>query len=276
MQPPSPLAPQPLAPRPSPEAPLAPPRPGFFGAATYPFRGLGYLFTTPASWPLAAVPVVVASLIIGALSWLSIAELPHLAGALLPDHHGRVMAVVGVALKVAFALAGVVLAIIVGGALAQPLSGPALEALVRRRERDLGLPPRPNSPFLLDVYRSARSAAIGLLALPIAFALTLVELLVPGSSVVIIPLKLIVTGVFVSWDLLDYPLSVRGLGMRQRLAFLGEHRAEVLGFGVALAVVFLVPCAQLLLLPAGVVGATQLICSLEARRAHQTSPSTSR
>jgi CysZ protein len=226
--------------------------------AKAPWQGLWFLFTTPESWPFAAVPVTVALTIFGFLSYLSVSFLPAAVQRALPPGEAWYTRLGSGLLAVLATIAAIVAAFLLGMVLAQPLSGPALERLVRLRERELGIRERPSTSFLMDAWRSLRSALLGTLALPVLLGLTLVELFVPGSSVVILPLKILVTGVFVAWDILDYPLSVRGYRLRDRLRFLAAHKGACLGFGVSLAVVLLVPCMQLLLLPGAVVGATAL------------------
>ncbi|HLM76574.1 MAG TPA: hypothetical protein VK459_27920, partial [Polyangiaceae bacterium] len=65
------------------------------------------------------------------------------------------------------------------------------------------------------------------------------------------------------WDLCDYPLSIRGVGVGERVAFFGRNIKAVLGFGVGLALVSLVPCLIVLVLPAGVAGAARLVVGIE-------------
>lgn len=238
-------------------------RVGFFGAAAAPWQGLWLIVRTPAAWPLAAVPIAIATVLIVAIAALSIGLVPRVVG----DAVGATATWWGGAFKVLLeimaVIAGLVLALVAGALLAQPLSSPALERLIRLTEASLGLPPRAKTSFWLDAWRSLRGALIGLSAVPIVLALTAIELAVPGSSWVVLPLKLFVSGLLVSWDLLDYPLGVRDLRLRDRLAWMGAHKAEVIGFGLSLACVFLVPCLQLVLLPAGVVGATLLVRAIE-------------
>ena len=234
-------------------------RAGFFDGAKAPFQGLWFLLTNPDTWPFAAVPVSIGLSIFAFFSYLSVRFLPEAVGRAVPAGEAWYSRLGSGVLVVLATVAAVVAAFFLGMVLAQPLSGPALERLVRLRERALGLPERPRTSFSMDAWRSLRSALLGTLALPALLVLTLVEIFVPGSSVVVLPLKILITGVFVAWDILDYPLSVRGLGLRQRLAFIRTHKPVLLGFGLALAVVLLLPCMQLLLLPAAVVGATALV-----------------
>lgn len=232
---------------------------GFLDGAKAPFQGLWFVCTNPDSWPFAMVPIAVALTIFSGLSYVSVRYIPSaVQRALPPGDLWYTELGIGV-LAVLATVAAVVLSFLLGLVLAQPLSGPALERLVRLRERDLGVRERPSTSFLMDAWRSLRSALLGTLALPLLLVLTMIELLVPGSSVVILPLKILVTGVFIAWDILDYPLSVRGYRLRDRLRFLGAHKAVALGFGVALAVAVLIPCMQLLLLPGAVAGATALL-----------------
>jgi CysZ protein len=104
------------------------------------------------------------------------------------------------------------------------------------------------------------SLAVGL---PLVAGLTVVGLLVPAAAVVTLPLKFVVSAILVAWDLLDYPLGRRGLGVGARLRWFGAHMGAVLGFGSFAAVVLFIPCAGLLLLPVGVAGATALVVRAE-------------
>lgn len=242
-------------------------RAGFFDGAKAPFQGLWFLLANPHTWPFAAVPVSLGITIFAFFSYLSVRFLPDAVGRAAPAGDAWYAQIGSGVLVVMATVVAIVAAFFLGMVLAQPLSGPALERLVRLRERALGLPERPRTSFSTDAWRSLRSALLGTLALPLLLALTLVEILVPGSSVVVLPLKILVAGVFVAWDILDYPLSVRGFGLRQRIAFVRTHKPILLGFGLALAVVLLVPCMQLLLLPAAVVGATALVHRIDEEAA---------
>ena len=77
------------------------------------------------------------------------------------------------------------------------------------------------------------------------------------------PLKLLLGALGVAWGLFDYPLTLRGIGARQRLRFMSQHFAVVLGFGSAFSLVFWLPCFGLLMLPVGVAAATQLYWEIE-------------
>lgn len=162
-------------------------------------------------------------------------------------------------------LLGVVLSAFIGLSLAQPLAGPALEQLVRRREAALGADPKPATSFLADMWRSLQSLLIGYaVGLPLLALLFAVSLLVPAAVVITVPAKLLVAAGTMAWDICDYPMSVSGLPVRARLALLWRYRAAVGGIGLGLAIGALVPCGALLLLPAGVAGAAQLIHEIEA------------
>jgi CysZ protein len=240
-----------------------PPRVGFWGAAAAPWRGLGFLITTPRAWPLAAVPMLVSMALISGLSLLSIFAVPALVSHVIGPTETWYGTFGRWVVQILAALAGLIIALLSGMFLAQPLSGVALERLVRLRESSLGITARPKTSLWLDIWRSGRGALIGLIGVAIVLALTLVEIFVAGSTIFVLPIKIFISGLFVSWDLLDYPLSVRDFRLRDRIAWVFTHKREVVGFGSSLALVFLVPCAQLLLLPAGVAGATELVLRSE-------------
>jgi CysZ protein len=68
----------------------------------------------------------------------------------------------------------------------------------------------------------------------------------------------------VGWDVVDYPLSVRGVGLRARLHFVARNLPAVFGLAVGVAAVALLPCGLLLVLPVGVAGATRLVHEIHA------------
>lgn len=178
-----------------------------------------------------------------------------------------------VLLQIFASIVFIILSVLVGLGLAQPASGPALEAIVRRTEKKLGYPEHPPTPFLTDVARSAGSAALGVGgALTVVIALTLLGF-IPGAIIVTVPLKIIATAFFLAWDVIDYPLSVRGVKLGQRLAFVAKNFKAVAGFAVGLGLVALVPCGFLLILPIGVVGATALVAPLAGSSAPSPSDS---
>jgi CysZ protein len=147
--------------------------------------------------------------------------------------------------------------------LAPVLSAPALEHLVRAREAELGGGQRPR-PSLWFELKCGLEAQLGglLLGAPLWLIYWLVALLLPGAALLLLPLQALPLALGLAWNLLDYPLTLRGIRLRARWALLRQRPAPVLGFGFALALLTLIPGAALLLLPAGVVGATQLVWRL--------------
>ena len=63
--------------------------------------------------------------------------------------------------------------------------------------------------------------------------------------------------------LFDYPLTLRGIGSRERFRFMSRHFSVVLGFGCAFSLVFWLPCLGILMLPVGAAAATQLYWEIE-------------
>jgi CysZ protein len=254
MHPPS--SPQELAPRGG-----GPSRPGFAAGVRAFFGGFASIAGDPGAWPLAAVPVLVALTLIGLLGWVAVAVVPAQVEALLGPQTGRALPLLLQILATGLTL---LVAVLAGFALAQPLSGPALERIVRRIEHRLGAPAWPDTSFLDDILRSLQSVVVSFaFGLPILAALVLVNLIFPPAVVVTIPLKLAVAALLLAWDLCDYPLSLRGVPIGARVAFLRRNAGATLGFGFGLALLGLVPCLLVLVLPAGVAGAARLVVDLE-------------
>jgi CysZ protein len=234
---------------------------GFFAGVRAVFGGIGFVVSSPRVWGFAAVPVFVAALLFFGLGALAVWGGHELAHRMLWDAGDGTWTTLGVwALRVLFYVLGVVVAFVVAISLAQPLSGFALEAIARRQELALGGKTWPDQPFVASTLRSLRVSVAALaVGLPILGLLALITFLAPPAGVVTIPLKFVVTGLLAVYDLVDYPLSLRGHGVRARLQFMKDEWWAVLGFGVTTAALLLIPGVGLFLLPFGVAGATRLV-----------------
>jgi uncharacterized protein involved in cysteine biosynthesis len=152
----------------------------------------------------------------------------------------------------------------VAAALAAPLSAPALERIVEAVERQLGAPPRVPLGWFRELacgFRSLFGAL--LLAGPLLVVVWALEVFVPVLAPITIPAHVIVTSLLVAWGLFDYPLTLRGVGFRERLRLVGENFACVLGFGLAFALLFWLPCCGVALLPVGAAAATRLTLQIK-------------
>jgi CysZ protein len=227
---------------------------GFLDGLKAFFGGIGFIVGRPSTWGWAMIPVVVAGVLFtgsaaGAI-W---------AGSRAAEHFVTNEAGVWT-LRILFGIVGVLLAFLVAISLAQPLSGFALDAIARRQELALGGRAWPDQPFFPSLLRSLRVTLTALVvSLPILAILSLVTLLFPPAAVVTIPLKVIVAGCAITYDFIDYPLGLRGEGVRSRASFLTTHFGATLGFGLAASAVLLIPGIGLLLLPFGVAGATRMV-----------------
>ncbi len=239
-------------------------RPGFSTGLRCLTGGLWWTITTPQVWGLVLVPMVLGVVLTVALAAVAVAVVPGFIGDAFGPTSSAWGSASGVALKVLGTLLAVMLSALVGFALAQPLSGPALEGIVRRQEAELGAPVRPGSSLAVEIWRSLQSLLVGyMFGIPALILLLALSLVLPYATVVLFPLKLLVAAFTVAWDLCDYPMSVRGLRMSVRVGTIFRHARAVLGFSLALALAALVPCLLFLLLPGGVAGAARLMWAVE-------------
>jgi CysZ protein len=237
-----------------------PTRTSFFDGISAPFAGALFIVRRPRSWPAASVPVLFAVLLAGVLIGLSFDWAgPALSELLLPDAQGGLERAAKGTLRWLGSAAAAFLSVLVAVALAPTLSAPALEHLVRLQESALGATPRPARGYWFEL-RCELEAQLWAWAVLIPFAVVLWVLgaLVPVLVPLLAPLNALLVSLAVAWNLLGYPLTLRGMRARARLSLMGENVFAVLGFGAAFAAASIVPGAALLLLPAGVVGATRL------------------
>jgi CysZ protein len=248
------------------QAPLARPlsRPGFFSGLASLLGGFGFIIARPNVWGLALVPVLIAFFVSAAFTETAISYVPKRLVALFGATSEVATAGAWVASVIVTALV-VVVGIFVALAITQPLSGPALNAIVRRVEWSLGITTRRKATSFYADWATGLGSLLLTIAfgLPIFALLFLINFVFPAAVVVTVPLKLVALALLVAWDLCDYPLSLRGIGLRARIRFARRHALALVGFGACLAVVTLVPFAFFLVLPAGVAGAAKLTVLLE-------------
>ncbi|MRG94896.1 EI24 domain-containing protein [Polyangium spumosum] len=265
----------PVAPLQSPPAALVTlERPGFSAGLKAVLGGYGYLFRTPDLWPLALVPTGIALVLVVVLGIVGVKLAPLLVALILKDPGtGALWTVLGVVLQVLSVVVMLVAALATSFALAKPLAGPALERMVRRAEADLGAPTWPEVSFFGDMWRALQSSLVALaFTLPIIVALGVLSLLFAPMSIVAFPLQLAVTALAGAWDLCDCPLSIRGVPVGERIDFVRRNIGAVMGFGFGLALLSFLPCALLIVLPAGVLGAARLVVTLERWEATKKLP----
>jgi CysZ protein len=162
------------------------------------------------------------------------------------------------------------LSLILAFVTAQPLSAPALESLVRAQEKQLKYPNRPEETFCASVWRSIRVAIVSIvISICIFLVLTSTEVFFPPAVIITTPLKILATALILAYDIIDYPLSLHLFGIRERTPWFKHYIWAAIGFGLAMEVIFLIPGAFLLLLPAGVCGATILVVAAERAQIDQ-------
>lgn len=243
-----------------------PPSPGFITGVRALFRGVRYILHTSQIWPYACVPALVLTLLLGAAAGSTARWVFPAIQAALPTGESAAGQALWVGTSGLLALGVFLLGASLAFALTPPLSSPALEHIVTLRERSLAVPERPPLGLLSEIWCGFRAQVFVLIGvLPVLVLLWLVELALPPLAVVTVPLKLVVTSLALAWNLLDYPLTLRGVRMRERYLLFTRFKGACLGFGAAFAVLFWIPCGcQIVLLPVGAAAAAELVWQLLA------------
>jgi CysZ protein len=226
--------------------------------------GINFILTTPSVWLHALVPALMVLVLACALSWLSIWSVGQAVSAFLGQTSGFWSTAGSWVLTILLDVAAVLFALLLAVILAQPLSVFALEAIVHAQERALGGPRRPRLTFLQSMLLSLRVALFTLAAvLPTYVLLLIVDIVFPPAMIVTVPLRLLFSAWLLAWSFLDYPLTLRGMGLQRRLRWITARPTAFTGFGLAWAFVLIFPGMALLLLPMGVAGATRLALAEE-------------
>lgn len=239
-------------------------------------EGVTFLRRERSLWPLAMVPILVATILVGLAVSLFVVRLDaiHAFGvSLLPVLEatdwwtwiwvgpGRLgiwlLGWLGVLIAFAFS-------VIAAQLVANLASAPFLDWLSQRVEAiaEGAAPPEcaDFSHLLIETLRSfsAELGRLGFLA-GIWAALALVGFVIPGAHLVTGPLLIVVTVLLLPLDYSGFALDRRQIPFRARRRWLWENLPTMSGFGGVAFVACLVPGLNLLMMPALVTAGTLLV-----------------
>ncbi|MFD4689804.1 EI24 domain-containing protein [Streptomyces sp. NPDC058463] len=173
-----------------------------------------------------------------------------------------------------FAL-GLFLAVVTFTAVTLLVGQPFYESLSEEVDRsEGGEVPESGLPLWRELWISAGDSVRILLRVALYGVLLFALGFIPVVGQTVVPaLGFCVTGYFLAQELTAVALQRRGMVLKDRLVMLRGRRMMVLGFGVPLALSFLVPFVAVLLMPGAVAGATLLARDLTATPAPAPAPS---
>lgn len=225
--------------------------------------GFAEILRTPRSLLLGALPALISSLLLlGALGWLVVSS-GELATSLTPfasDWSPPLRAALRTALSVVVVGTGGLLAAVSFIALTLLVGGPFYEAIAERAERCRGLEVGDDGAgWIRSTARGLRDSVV-LVLLAVAGAAVLLGLgFVPVLGQTVVPVLGVLFGAWMlSLEMVGLVFQRRGAGVRARHRALRAHRAATFGFGLPTYLLCLIPLAQLIVVPAAVVGGTLL------------------
>jgi CysZ protein len=232
-------------------------------------RGAAFLAARPRLWIWVAAPFVAAAALLAALIWVIVSQLDPWTDRLaarLPDWLSLAGGVIDVALTLLLLLGGYVVFIAVASMIAAPFNEKLSEVI----EEEVTGASGPASSVVVFVRELVRGLIHSVRRLVVYLA-TMVVLLLCGVLVPVVgPIIAVVAGGYVtarfaSYDAYDAVFARLGWPYRAKTDYLAVHRGRTLGLGAAIALLLLVPFANLVALSVGAAGAT--LAYLGGRRA---------
>lgn len=241
--------------------PSAPAR--FFTGVGYFWRGFAFWGKRPSIMALGAVPaLIVGALIVAAIVTLGffVDELVVWLTPFAEQWATAVRDTVRLAAGVAIMVAALLLVVVTFTAVTLAVGDPIFERIWLRAERDLGGFAGPvELPFWAGIRRAAASGLRLVGFTLVAGLIVFVIGLIPVAGTVLGPVcGWIVGGWAIARELLSRPVDSRDIDRRTERAMRASDRPMVLGFGLMVYVVFLVPFAAVVAMPVAVVGSTML------------------
>jgi uncharacterized protein involved in cysteine biosynthesis len=251
---------------------------GFFSGVGMLLRGFGFWGRRPRVMLLGLIPAaIVFAVILAGLIALGI-NLPGLIERVTPFANAWVdpwPAVVRGAVGVLAFGGAVVFAAITFTALTLAVGDPFYERIWRAVELEIGgeVPERG-----VGFWRSVRDSLV-LIGVGLVTAIGVgLSGFIPVVGAVLAPvLGVVLSGRLLALELSSRPFEARGIPASERRRLLRGRRAQVLGFGVATQLCFMVPLGAVFTMPAAVAGSTMLARSVldaSTTRAGSATPAT--
>jgi uncharacterized protein involved in cysteine biosynthesis len=146
-------------------------------------------------------------------------------------------------------------------------AGPFFGILAERTLVITGVLDRESLSIARWIASTIRLLIIGFLN---AMLLSIVSAMLFAASVVLPPSSLIVAllfGMMTSFEAADYSFEALRFGFRERFRYFYGNFAYFFGFSVAVALVFWIPVLNVILFPAVVAGAAELVTQIERKQA---------
>lgn len=224
-------------------------------------RGFGIVMRSPGLLFLGLVPGVIAGLlVVAALGTLVyfIDDVSATATWFADDWSAELRDPLRQAASIGIVLAAVLLSIVTFTALTMIIGDPFYEEISTRIDNRFG-----GAPDAVDApwYRTAwpnLSDSLRLLAVSIALsALLLLAGCVPVVGQTVVPvLQVMLGGALLGVEISGVAFNRRGYRLRRRWPVLRANKGLLLGFGVPVFLLFLIPFAAVLVMPGAVAGAT--------------------
>jgi CysZ protein len=226
--------------------------------------GIGFVLITPRVWLYAAVPALLLVVLLCGLAGVGLYGADWLTSVAIGEPESIWGHVGGWLLEIVLALMAILTAMLLALVLAQPLAGFALETVALAQERALLGENFPRSSFLRALLTSTRATVVMLVVGGLIYGvLFIIDFAFPPAVIVTAPVRFVAAGWLLAWNFLDYPLSLRGLGVVARLRWTIRHFEEFTVFGILWASLLIVPGLFFVILPMGVAGATRLVVAGE-------------
>lgn len=226
-------------------------------------QGLRLWITSPRMMLLGALPALIVALVYLAGIIVLIANLDNIADAIAAfskEWSASVRPLVHALVALAILAGSLIIVVYTFTAVTLGVGGPFYERIARQVEQRLGRHVEPvELGFWGSIWRAiADTVPVLLVTLGIGVVLFAGGFIPVIGQTVVPVLAAVAGGWFIALELATFTLEAAGHDGRARRRLLATDRATALGFGVVTYLLFLVPFAAVIVMPAAVAGATLL------------------
>jgi len=232
-----------------------------------PFSSIRFWFSHPRLWGYGIWPILInlaltAGVAYGGYRWAFVPLLERIGtGEEFWSQIGRIAA--GIGLGLVLLVAGVFVFVV----LATILGAPFYDLMAERIEKETFAARKDLRAREAGVWQGVRySVAEALRRLAVVIPIALIGFLLGFVPVIGPVLGLIVggvaTGLFLVLDAWSYPLDRRQWTLRKKIGYVRGHFSLAVGLGLALFLLYLIPCAWFFVPPLAAIAGTRIYCAL--------------
>ncbi|MDH4128109.1 MAG: EI24 domain-containing protein [Spirochaetota bacterium] len=254
----------------------------FFNAASYPFKGISFLWNNKKLFRYLIIPLLIDAIILAFIIIFIFFQIPDLVDWIKSslDHWVNVEGVFAKLFKWIVGAIGIIIWFILGFivlimipfflSFISTIVDPNFRSILFVKTREMNGCPEQKISVMKAIIIALKSILIEIIKLIIYLLFSIFLLfinLIPIIGTLIYPiLQFLLTSIFVSWEFLTPYFEEKNLSFSRQFGFVCKHKKIFIAFGIPAGLLTLIPIIQIFFLSTNTIGGALLSISFEEKK----------